>query len=628
MKNKLDKTLMMKPLPARSFFFAALAFFVSGLCPAWSQSLTNASLTGKYGVRYLLLGGTAAGQINDARSLSAVFTFDGSGGYTFDGRGASGESAAPADVSGSGTYNVSSTGLLTISNPLRAGANMTGRFAPGYVTAASPETPGTYDLLAGVESATAATAASLNGVWRAAGIEFPGGNAGRARATFFSMTVAAGTLAEIAVSGQAANLGRRPVTQPTQATYTIAADGSGRVEFALPGGAVALNRLVSGAKTIYLSRDNSVLLMGSTAAGGHDLLIAVKSASGTAAVWDGLFYDAGMRLNGGRFAGHAGSTNAVNSAKIAYQTRRARVPEGAGDSTGSQRYTLGPDGLGVANLEQLAVGASGNAFLLSGVSQADGDNYGLTFGFRAPAPPVTPATGPFLSPFGAANSASFSPYPAPLSPGSYVTLFGTRLASAATTAGGAPFPVTLGGVQVLIDNRPAPLYVVSPGQVICLVPRATPVGPAVPVVAVVNGVRSNEIRVPVAASAPAAFTQNQGGFGVAAITRPDFSLVTPQNPARRGDTIVLFLNGLGAVTSPPADGAVAGGNPLSRIAGGVNIYIGGERAAISFQGLTPGLVSVYQLNVVVPPGAPGGSVPLGIETAEGFTDHADVAIAP
>lgn len=619
--------MVMKP-GSNLFVIAALAAaLMIGGQPAWGQSVTNASLTGKYGVRYLLVGGTAAGQISEARSLSAVFTFDGAGGYTFAGRAATGDGAAPADISGTGTYTVASTGLLTLSNPLRANASMTGRFAPGYLTAASPETAGTYDLLAGVETATSTSAASLNGVWRAAGVEFPGGNASRARATFFSMTVAAGTLAEIAVTGQAANLGRRPVTQPTQATYIMAADGSGRVDFTLPAGATAVNRLISGGKTMYLSRDGSVLLMGSTAAGGHDLVVAVKAGSGSAS-WNGLFYEAGLRLNTSRFTSHAGSANAVNPAKVAYQTRRVRVPEGVGDTTGAQRYTLGSDGLGTANLEQLAVSASGNVFVLSGVSQADGDNYGLTFGFRAPEPPAPPAAGPYLNPFGATNSASFSPYPAPVSPGAYVTLFGTRLAPAAATANAAPFPTTLGGVQVLFDNRPAPLYVVSADQVICLAPRATPAGSTVPVVAVVNGVRSNEIRVAVSASAPAAFTQNQGGFGAASITRPDFSLVTPTNPARRGDTIVLFLNGLGGVTPAPADGAVAGGNPISRVTAGVNVYIGGEKATVSFQGLTPGLVSVYQMNVVVPAGAPGGLVPLGIETAEGFTDHADVAIAP
>ena len=50
---------------------------------------------------------------------------------------------------------------------------------------------------------------------------------------------------------------------------------------------------------------------------------------------------------------------------------------------------------------------------------------------------------------------------------------------------------------------------------------------------------------------------------------------------------------------------------------------------MTFKGLAPGLAGLYQLNVVIPPNAPGGAnVPVGIETEDGFHDQVNFAVAP
>jgi uncharacterized protein (TIGR03437 family) len=226
------------------------------------------------------------------------------------------------------------------------------------------------------------------------------------------------------------------------------------------------------------------------------------------------------------------------------------------------------------------------------------------------------------------NAASFAPPFNPISPGQYVTIFGSGLVASPVSATSTPFPTTLGGVQVLINDRPSPLYYVGPDRVSLLVPQATTAGTA-NVVAVAGGNRSNTIQLPVAQTAPGVFSASSNGVGGGAILKTNFSLVTAQNPVRRGDTIMIFLTGLGAVSPAVADGVLAPGSPLSTVTANVNVYIGGVRATVSFKGLSPGLVALYQVNAVIPALAPTGpSVPVGIETPEGFTDQVDVAIVP
>ena len=56
----------------------------------------------------------------------------------------------------------------------------------------------------------------------------------------------------------------------------MGADGVG----SLSVGAASNAQLLSGSRTLYLSASGNILLGGSTAAGGHDIVIGVKPVSG------------------------------------------------------------------------------------------------------------------------------------------------------------------------------------------------------------------------------------------------------------------------------------------------------------------------------------------------------------
>jgi uncharacterized protein (TIGR03437 family) len=73
-------------------------------------------------------------------------------------------------------------------------------------------------------------------------------------------------------------------------------------------------------------------------------------------------------------------------------------------------------------------------------------------------------------------------------------------------------------------------------------------------------------------------------------------------PATAGQYITIYTSGLGAVSNTPADGAAASGTTLSQASENVSVTIGGVAAPLSFAGLSPGFVGLYQVNVQIPSG--------------------------
>jgi uncharacterized protein (TIGR03437 family) len=231
----------------------------------------------------------------------------------------------------------------------------------------------------------------------------------------------------------------------------------------------------------------------------------------------------------------------------------------------------------------------------------------------------------FLNPQGVTSAASFTPAGSPIAPGEFIALFGSGLAKGNETAV-PPYPSSLNGVSVLINNAAAPIYFVSATQIDCLVPYGTQ-GPTATVV-VQNGTNSNTVTVPVAETAPGIFSLDQSGTGEAAILHADYSLVNTAKPAAPGETVLIFLTGMGAVTPPVADGTAGGSNPLSTInASPLTVFVAGEKAQVLFSGLAPGFPGLYQLNVTLPPFFNStGSLPMAIETPNAFHDQVDIVV--
>ena len=159
-----------------------------------------------------------------------------------------------------------------------------------------------------------------------------------------------------------------------------------------------------------------------------------------------------------------------------------------------------------------------------------------------------------------------------------------------------------------MGGKALPLRYVGPGQVNAQVPfDLTPNTQQQLVVQ-----RGTTLSVPqdvvVAAAQPAVYTQDQQGIlgsSVGVIVNGSTNaLITTSNPATAGDVVVMYCNGLGAVT---AEGLLS--NPLT-------VTIGGINAAVQYAGLAPGYPDLYQVNAVVPSGVQAGSaVPVVLSIA-------------
>ena len=97
------------------------------------------------------------------------------------------------------------------------------------------------------------------------------------------------------------------------------------------------------------------------------------------------------------------------------------------------------------------------------------------------------------------------------------------------------------------------------------------------------------------------------------------------HPAKVGDTLIVYANGLGAVSPAVANGAASLDALRSTNATPV-VLIGGRQAVLAFSGLTPQFPGINQINLVVPQVSAGASIPLQIQMG-GITSTDQVVIA-
>jgi uncharacterized protein (TIGR03437 family) len=597
---------------------------------SFAQTLGNKDLSGKYFLRHISLGTDAAGNLTDPRSLIGAITFDGSGHYSFTGQQVQGNNASTSQT-GSGAYAVDPAGFVSMDSPLRSGATVNARLGPEALLGSSTESAGnTFDLLVVIPApAVAATAPVLAGSYRTVTLEFPGASGANARNTIFNLAVvSAGKFADFTANGHAANqAGGTPITQQvTGATYLFNTDGSGTLGFGF--GATGASPLLNNSKNLYVSADGNVVIGGSTANGSHDILIGVKSVSGaTNSTWNGDFWGAGLRFNPSAaqpdITGYSGAYSARGLSKLTWTKRFKTLSFGTYDFTGINGYALNPDGSGTVELSQIGLGAGGKAAVGSAISMDDPGAYEVFFSVQMA--PLS-GTGVFVNPQRIISAAGFAPAGSPISPGEFIAVIGTGLAKS-NQAAPPPYPSTLNGVTVLINNKPAPLYFVSATQINCLVPYATTGATAT--VVVQNGTASsNSVTVPVAATMPGIFSLDQSGSGPGAILHADYSLVNADKPAISGETVLIFLTGMGAVSPSVPDGTAGAANPLSKTTvSSISVLIGGEPAAVIYSGLAPGFPGLYQMNVTLPAVIPfPGTLPVAIVTPNAVHDQVDIVV--
>jgi len=220
----------------------------------------------------------------------------------------------------------------------------------------------------------------------------------------------------------------------------------------------------------------------------------------------------------------------------------------------------------------------------------------------------------------------------PVSPGEFVTLFGTGIGPA-VPAGMSVIngyaTLVLQSVSVAIDGQNAAMIYVSANQITVQVPYTVGLGLAKVVVVNNNGAIAMGA-VDTAATAPGLFALNANGIGqCAALTysmkSATFSVNGTTSAALVGDIMVFYMTGEGIydLTASPATGYIipATLNPLPQVSPLPAVTIGGAAAVVQYAGpVVGGMLGVLQINAVVPAATTkGNAVPVSITIGAGTT---------
>jgi uncharacterized protein (TIGR03437 family) len=198
--------------------------------------------------------------------------------------------------------------------------------------------------------------------------------------------------------------------------------------------------------------------------------------------------------------------------------------------------------------------------------------------------------------------------------GGLISINGSNLSTSTVASATTPLPTVLANSCVTVNGQPISLLLVSASLINAQLDDST------------GGIAIMTIRTPqnvspsfsfnVRPNAPAVFLNGQaGGAGnLPAIYRgADGLLVTASNPVRRNDSLNIFAAGLGQTSPTVAAGTVSPANPLATAVLVPTVTLGGVGLPVTFAGLAPGQIGVYQISVTVPSSVQLGlSVPLTI----------------
>jgi uncharacterized protein (TIGR03437 family) len=602
---------------------AALLLFAAA---AGAQSLQswdgtgNGLLKGAFFFRYVIwVVGNNRGDLSRALSLRGTITFDGNGNYALtcqvtDSQQGSGScSSTPIP----GIYRVSAGGFARIESPLLDLQPVDGLVWNGTLIASSTE-PGINDLFIAAQARTDANVGSLNGKFWIGDMDFPAANISTARDSLFALNFdGSGGAGNADATGYIGANGSNVVTQSIAGIRYTFASGVGTLNF---GGTLTGQNLIAGSREFFVSQDGNLIFGGLTT--GFDMMVGIRAPSGSvsADLFGGLYYQGGLRLDETQLAQNFTNLQTFYSSFLANGTvlvehRRifSEASMGAFDYTFSTPYIFTSDGT-------YEDGKNGFRFVLSdGGGLQLGIGKGPILGLSLAVKPNLTGTGPFINPALIVNAASFAPSTAGVSRGELVTLFGSNLASAAVVDG--RFPATLGGVLVLINSKVAPIYEVGPNRITVQIPFSVTESAAT-IQVITNGMASNSVPLFVRQTTPGVFLIDINNRKYAAALHPDFKLVTPDNPAKPGETLAVYVTGLGDVDPPLAAGIPAPQDPLSKVTSFISGVIDGREGASIYIGLAPDFIGLYQINVTVPAETKAGDVNFGLATPNAYHESA------
>jgi uncharacterized protein (TIGR03437 family) len=210
----------------------------------------------------------------------------------------------------------------------------------------------------------------------------------------------------------------------------------------------------------------------------------------------------------------------------------------------------------------------------------------------------------------------------PVAPGGLISVYGQQMSPVNMATSQIPLPTALGDSCLSVNGTPVPLLYVSSQQINAQLPSNLS-GNGTMSIHSPAGI-SNNYYFTVSPTAPSVFRSGTAGplTNLATVVRADNGqFVTPTNPLHPGDSMVIYLTGMGNTTPQVADGRPAPASPLAKATLQPTVTLGGTALSVAYAGLAPGEVGVYQINASVPFGVPQGmTVPLVISQGSGSTE--------
>ncbi len=224
---------------------------------------------------------------------------------------------------------------------------------------------------------------------------------------------------------------------------------------------------------------------------------------------------------------------------------------------------------------------------------------------------------------GVQSAGAFGAFPT-IAPGTWIEIFGSNLAAstrlwASDDFSGNNAPTKLDNVSVTIAGIPAFIDFIRADQVNVQVPAGVPSGPQQLILT--NGdAHSQPFTVNVNDTqpgllAPPSFKLNGNQYVVATVSDgaayilPSGSIAgVNSRPVKPGETITIYGVGFGAVAPNIPAGQIA--HESNQLALTFQVKIGSAPAQLSYFGLAPNYVGLYQFNVVVPDVPDNDLVPL------------------
>jgi uncharacterized protein (TIGR03437 family) len=229
------------------------------------------------------------------------------------------------------------------------------------------------------------------------------------------------------------------------------------------------------------------------------------------------------------------------------------------------------------------------------------------------------------------NSASLKA--GPLAPGTLITINGqhfSELSESAVDDGEHSLPAKLAGVQVMFDGHRLPLVSVSPGQIRAQLPYAINGSESSLYVRSESGngtiVTTSAVAIQTASASPGIFalsgSEPRSGILLHGMTDTTITNapVTPDDPAKPGETLTIWATGLGAIDASDFGKTAEAGQPYSgpdaKTQVPVEVYANGQSVPVLHAGLAQGAVGIYEVRVLLPVSiSPGSSCNLLVSQA-------------